>query len=514
MSSAIRFSRSRTCTNGALTATSPLSSFWRTSTSPVVPSVPVTVQANVPPFSAVMSSGQSTDSTRAPTWVSTVLAMNFSPFSVSTLVPPQPATSSGQGEDEAGAHRRDAIVAATIGAPPTTRVRLEHDERREQILAAARRLFSERPPGEVSATDVAREAGVARGLLHHYFGTQARALPRGRPLDAALPGRPRGRGRPRRRPSTAGSRWSSRNRAAWLAARCRRSDPDVEAVVDAARERGRRAARRALRRRPPSLRARPARLLRLRRGGQPSSGSSAAASPARQLHDLLHLDPDPSERHEDASHDRARPTSSRTSSPPCATSASASAAPASSATSSPTAAGTRTTRTLQADGRARLARRRDPGGVRRQRRRPRRPVPVPGGDDPRAGADRRLRRDRDRRRRLRALRHRGAEAGDARAASSTATSRRSRCPSPRPGSDVGNLKCKADARERLLRPQRPEDVDLRGAPGRAHPGRLPHGLERLQARGHVDDQRPDATPTASRSGRSRPWAARSSTTSS
>src|SRR3954468_21189652 len=50
--------------------------------------------------------------------------------------------------------------------------RLEHDERREQILAAARRLFSERPPGSVSTTDIAREAGVARGLLNHYFGTK------------------------------------------------------------------------------------------------------------------------------------------------------------------------------------------------------------------------------------------------------------------------------------------------------------------------------------------------------
>lgn len=50
--------------------------------------------------------------------------------------------------------------------------RLEHDERREQILAAARRLFTQRPYGAVSTIEIAEAAGVARGLLHHYFGTK------------------------------------------------------------------------------------------------------------------------------------------------------------------------------------------------------------------------------------------------------------------------------------------------------------------------------------------------------
>jgi len=50
--------------------------------------------------------------------------------------------------------------------------RLESDERRAQILTCARRLFSERHFGAVSLEDVAREAGVTRGLLHHYFGTK------------------------------------------------------------------------------------------------------------------------------------------------------------------------------------------------------------------------------------------------------------------------------------------------------------------------------------------------------
>ena len=52
------------------------------------------------------------------------------------------------------------------------RVRLEHDERRGLILAAARRLLSTRPYSEVSTTAIAAEAGVARGLLHHYFGSK------------------------------------------------------------------------------------------------------------------------------------------------------------------------------------------------------------------------------------------------------------------------------------------------------------------------------------------------------
>jgi AcrR family transcriptional regulator len=50
--------------------------------------------------------------------------------------------------------------------------RLERDERREQILSCARRLFSERHYGAVSMGEVAEAAGVTRGLLHHYFGSK------------------------------------------------------------------------------------------------------------------------------------------------------------------------------------------------------------------------------------------------------------------------------------------------------------------------------------------------------
>lgn len=55
---------------------------------------------------------------------------------------------------------------------PARRRRLEPDARREQILDCAIRLFGERPYAAVSTSQIARDAGVARGLLNHYFGTK------------------------------------------------------------------------------------------------------------------------------------------------------------------------------------------------------------------------------------------------------------------------------------------------------------------------------------------------------
>lgn len=48
--------------------------------------------------------------------------------------------------------------------------RLNPDERRQEILEAARRLFAERSYRSVSTAEVAEAAGVARSLVHHYFG--------------------------------------------------------------------------------------------------------------------------------------------------------------------------------------------------------------------------------------------------------------------------------------------------------------------------------------------------------
>jgi AcrR family transcriptional regulator len=63
------------------------------------------------------------------------------------------------------------VTAAVPTDAPRWR-RLEPDARREQILDCAVRLFGERPYAAVSTSEIAREAGVARGLLNHYFGTK------------------------------------------------------------------------------------------------------------------------------------------------------------------------------------------------------------------------------------------------------------------------------------------------------------------------------------------------------
>src|SRR5918999_1444022 len=56
----------------------------------------------------------------------------------------------------------------------TQRVRLQTDERREQLLRIGLDFFGSRPYGDVSTSDIAREAGVSHGLLFHYFGDKRR----------------------------------------------------------------------------------------------------------------------------------------------------------------------------------------------------------------------------------------------------------------------------------------------------------------------------------------------------
>src|SRR5580658_1894501 len=134
-----------------------------------------------------------------------------------------------------------------MAASPAPRwQRLDHDERRAQILACARRLFSERNYDAVSTNDIAREAGVARGLLHHYFGTKrelylevVRSLVRmpSNPVPLTAPGRGLGIVI-----TDSVERWLTmleRNRGTWLAAIASRGlgrDPEVEEILDEARE--------------------------------------------------------------------------------------------------------------------------------------------------------------------------------------------------------------------------------------------------------------------------------------
>ncbi|WP_174186172.1 TetR/AcrR family transcriptional regulator [Nocardia barduliensis] len=65
-------------------------------------------------------------------------------------------------------------ATADGGADPALprRRRLEPDERRAQILACAIDMFGERPYAAVSTAELAQRAGVARGLINHYFGNK------------------------------------------------------------------------------------------------------------------------------------------------------------------------------------------------------------------------------------------------------------------------------------------------------------------------------------------------------
>ncbi len=56
--------------------------------------------------------------------------------------------------------------------PPPPRARLDVDERRAQLLALGLAMFSERAYDEVAVDDLARAAGVSKGLLYHYFPTK------------------------------------------------------------------------------------------------------------------------------------------------------------------------------------------------------------------------------------------------------------------------------------------------------------------------------------------------------
>ncbi|KWV32097.1 TetR/AcrR family transcriptional regulator [Micromonospora rifamycinica] len=125
------------------------------------------------------------------------------------------------------------------------RRRLEPDARRGQILACAVRLFGERPYADVSTTDIARAAGVARGLVNHYFGTKKQlylevvrvmvTVP-----EVAVAGLPAGDLRTR---VDASVTWFldvvSRHRSSWLAAVTAGGmghDPDVALVLTGAEE--------------------------------------------------------------------------------------------------------------------------------------------------------------------------------------------------------------------------------------------------------------------------------------
>jgi AcrR family transcriptional regulator len=68
--------------------------------------------------------------------------------------------------------RESRAKKAPRGPEHAGRSRLEVDERRAQLLALGLTIFSERAYDDVAIDDIARAAGVSKGLLYHYFPTK------------------------------------------------------------------------------------------------------------------------------------------------------------------------------------------------------------------------------------------------------------------------------------------------------------------------------------------------------
>ena len=139
-------------------------------------------------------------------------------------------------------------MASTPASPASASARgsrLEPDERRRQLLDAGRKLFSENHYGAVSLDEIAAEAGVARGLINHYFGTKrdlyvevVREMVRVPPLP--VPEYVAGTST-RERVAQAIDGWltmTSRNRGTWLDSIRSQGlgDPEIAAVFEEARE--------------------------------------------------------------------------------------------------------------------------------------------------------------------------------------------------------------------------------------------------------------------------------------
>jgi AcrR family transcriptional regulator len=83
--------------------------------------------------------------------------------------PPAPAESSGAPDPDDSSGSPDLVESTG----PPRRERADAARNRERVLVAARRLFAERGLRNVSMSDVAREAGVAKGTVFHRFGDRA-----------------------------------------------------------------------------------------------------------------------------------------------------------------------------------------------------------------------------------------------------------------------------------------------------------------------------------------------------
>jgi AcrR family transcriptional regulator len=65
-----------------------------------------------------------------------------------------------------------SMAAATAKRRRLTRLRLETDERRKQLVALGLARFGAKAYDEVSIDDIAEAAGISKGLLYHYFPTK------------------------------------------------------------------------------------------------------------------------------------------------------------------------------------------------------------------------------------------------------------------------------------------------------------------------------------------------------
>ncbi|MFD3609053.1 TetR/AcrR family transcriptional regulator [Streptomyces atroolivaceus] len=122
----------------------------------------------------------------------------------------------------------------------TRRRRMEPEARRAEILGVARRLFGARSYATVSVSDIAAEAGVARALVSHYFGSkrqlylevvrQMMVVPAS--VSELLPPTT-----PEERLSICVDRWLEvveRNREMWLSAiglEALGNDPDIDQIM-------------------------------------------------------------------------------------------------------------------------------------------------------------------------------------------------------------------------------------------------------------------------------------------
>src|SRR3954470_14755245 len=61
----------------------------------------------------------------------------------------------------------NSAILGFVSVPAYTR--LENDERRRRLLELSARLFIEHAYDEISMARIAREAGISKALLYHYF---------------------------------------------------------------------------------------------------------------------------------------------------------------------------------------------------------------------------------------------------------------------------------------------------------------------------------------------------------